>query len=59
MIATFHISFYEPWQGALMRGEVERFVKDITEAYKMRDSYAEYYQNKYGSATIVLYTIKN
>jgi len=57
MVATFHISFYEPWQGALMTGDVRRHVKNPEEACKMRDEYTKYYQKKYGTTAIVNYTV--
>ena len=59
MTVTFHISFYEPWQGALMKGKVERFVTDIAEANKMRKEYIKHYQQQYGADAIVNYTIKD
>ena len=58
MVITYHISFYEPWQGVLMNGSFERYEKNYEEALKSRESYVNYYSKKYGSMATVTMTVK-
>lgn len=43
MTAKYTVCFSDPWQGAVMRGSFERWVKDEDEAIQ----YQVYYEMKY------------
>jgi len=58
MVVTYHVSFYEPWQGALMNGSFERYEKNYEEAQKSRENYVNYYSKKYGNTATVTMTVK-